>query len=429
MIPTTMTASRSAARLRGLVRFLRAVLARFAADRGPSLAASLTYTTLLALVPLLAIGLALMTVFPVFEEFSLATQRFFEENLLPPKVGETVLGYLRDFSAGAGRLTLVGIAALAVSAYFMMHTIETAFNAIWRVRRRRPFALRVLVYLGVVTLGPVLVGASLTTTSYFVTASLGLVAEVPGGQAALLTLAQLLLTSIAFTLLYWVVPNRTVPLRHAAAGGCVTAVLFEVTSRAFGLYIGHVSTYTLLYGAFAVVPLLLVWVYMAWAVALLGAVLTAMLPDYGHAAAAPHAPPLPALADVLGVIRILVRAHDAAGPLSTLRIASLSRVPLERCEVALDALARARWVAQEADGRWALACDPDRTTAAEIYESTARTPPARQPPEIARLLAGTASRVRESLAVPLRALAEEEGALPGPRRTRRRPRPRRGKVS
>lgn len=396
-----------------MVRFLRAVLARFAADRGPSLAASLTYTTLLSLVPLLAIGLAIMTAFPVFEQFSLATQHFFEENLLPPRVGETVLGYLREFSTGAAKLTVVGLAALAVSAFFMMHTIETAFNVIWRARRRRPLGVRILLYWGVITLGPVLVGASLTITSYFVTASLGLAAAVPGGQAILLNLAQLALTSVAFSLLYFVVPSRAVALRHAVVGGGAAALLFEITNRAFAFYIGHVSTHTLVYGAFAVVPLFLVWVYFAWAVTLLGAVLTAMLPDYGHAAAAPPAPPVPALADVLAVARTLVRAQASAARLTSLRIASLARVPLERCEIALEALTRSGWVAHTEDGRWLLACDPDVVTVAQLYETTARPVGGAAPPEeIEHMLARTAARVREALDVPLRALAEGERKLP-----------------
>lgn len=412
---------RPAARSRALVRFLRAVLARFAADRGPSLAASLTYTTLLSLVPLLAIGLALMTAFPVFEDFSLATQRFFEENLLPPKVGETVLGYLREFSAGAARLTAVGLAVLGVSAFFMMHTIEAAFNAIWRVRRRRPLALRVLVYWGVVTLGPVLVGASLTTTSYFVTASLGLAGAVPGGQAILLTAAQIVLTSIAFTLLYYVVPNRAIALRHALIGGCATALLFEVTNRAFAEYIGHVSTYTLVYGAFAVVPLFLVWVYISWAVTLLGAVLTAMLPDYGHAAATPPAPAAPALADLLGVLQVLVRGQGSAEPLTALRVASIARVPLERCEGTLEALARGGWVAQTEDGRWLLACDPDVVTVAEVHEATLQPAGAAHPAELHRVLERAAGSLRAALAVPLRTLATAERTLP-PRGRRVSPR-------
>jgi membrane protein len=406
-----MPSSRPAARSRRLLRFVRAVLARFAADRGPSLAASLTYTTLLSLVPLLAIGLAIMTAFPVFEELAAATERFFQDNLLPPKVGETVVGYLREFSAGAARLTALGLAVLGVSAFLMMHTIEEAFNAIWRVRRTRPLALRVLVYWGVVTLGPVLVGASLSMTSYFVTVSLGFAGAVPGGRAILLTAAQLALTTVAFTLLYYVVPNRAVALRHAALGGFATALLFEVTNRAFALYIGHVSTYTLVYGAFAVVPSFLVWVYLSWAVTLLGAVLTAMLPDYAHASGAERAPPAPLLADMLEVLRVLVRARGAAGPTSAMRIAMVGRVPFDRTEVTLDALARGGWVAQTGDALWLLACDPDVVTIGEVCEGLIHGAAAHgRTPVVEALMRRTAERLRDGLALPLRALAE--AALP-----------------
>jgi membrane protein len=420
-----MSPSRSAAGLPGAVRFVRAVLARFAADRGPSLAASLTYTTLLALVPLLAIALSIMTAFPVFEQFSLATQRFVEENLLPPRVGETVLGYLREFSEGATRLTALGLGALAVSAFFMMHTIETAFNAIWRTRRRRPLGLRILVYWCVVTLGPVLVGASLTSTSYLVTASLGLAAAVPGGQALLLIAAQLALTSVAFTLLYYVVPSRAVAFRHALAGGCAAALLFELVNRAFAFYIGHVSTYTLVYGAFAVVPLFLVWVYIAWSVALLGAEVTALLPGYRYALAGPQAVAAPAVAEVLAVLGALVRAQMSGEPLAASRIAATTPVAVERCDVVLEALARGGWVVQSEDGRWTLACDPDRISVAQVVETTVR--PAGggvQALAVQRLLDRAAARLHEALDVPLRTLGDDAAARPAPaelpRRLRRR---------
>ncbi len=406
-----MPPTRPATRSRGLLRFARAVLARFVADRGPGVAASLTYTTLLSLVPLLAIGLALMTAFPVFEEFAAATERFFQENLLPPKVGETVLGYLREFSEGAARLTAVGLAVLAVSAFFMMHTIEEAFNAIWRVRRTRPLALRLLVYWGVLTLGPILVGASLTTTSYFVTASLGLAGTVPGGQAMLLNAAQLGLTTLAFTLLYYVVPNRAVAFRHAAVGGFTTALLFEVTNRAFAAYIGYVSTYTLVYGAFAVVPLFLVWVYLSWVVALLGAVLTAMLPDYGYVSADEPSPSAPMLSDVLEVLRVLVGVHGAGATRTSARIAAEGRLPLERTEATLEGLARGGWAAQTADGRWLLACDPDVVTIAEVCEAVSRGATARgRTAVVEHLLMRATEGLRGALAAPLRALAEEGSA-------------------
>jgi membrane protein len=398
-----MVPSRSAARGGSLLRFLRAVLARFTADRGPSLAASLTYTTLLAAVPLLAIGLAVMTAFPMFEDLTLATQRYLEDNLLPPKVGETVLGYLREFSAGAARLTALGLAGLAVSVYFMMHTIETAFNAIWRVRRRRPLAVRMAVYLGAATLGPVLVGASLTTTSYFVGASLGLAGAIPGARAAVLTGAQLVVTTLAFTLLYRVVPNRRVALRHALLGGAATAVAFELGNQAFAAYVGHVSTYTLLYGAFAVVPLFLVWVYLSWAVTLLGAVLTAMLPDYGRAAVA--APP-PSLPDLLRVLGALVRAAGGGVGARAGGACGVEAVPIERVASTLDALACAGWVAQGADGRWRLACDPDAVSIAAVHDSLDDA----LATEVGEACGSVEARVRHALDVPLRTLDGRAGA-------------------
>jgi membrane protein len=400
-----MAPSSSAARSGALLRFLRAVLARFTADRGPSLAASLTYTTLLAAVPLLAIGLAVMTAFPVFEDFTLATQGYIEDNLLPPKVGETVLGYLREFSAGAARLTALGLAGLAVSVYFMMHTIETAFNAIWRVRRRRPLAVRMAVYLGAATLGPVLVGASLTTTSYFVGASLGLAGAIPGARAAVLTGAQLAVTTLAFTLLYRVVPNRTVALRHAVLGGAATAVAFELGNRVFAAYVGHVSTYTLLYGAFAVVPLFLVWVYLSWAVTLFGAVLTAMLPEYGRAAASAARPAPPSLTDLLRVLGALVRAGGAGISAGAADASGVDAEPVERVASTLDALARAGWTAQGADGRWRLGCDPDVVSIAAVHDSLDEA----LATEGGAACKSVEARVRRALDVPLRTLDGRAG--------------------
>jgi membrane protein len=404
-----MMHSRHAARLRRLGRFARSVLARFAADRGPSLAASLTYTTLLALVPLLAVGLAVMTAFPAFEDFQRATEAFFHDNLLPPRVGDTVVRHLREFSAGAARLTVLGLAVLAVSALLMLNTIESAFNGIWRVRRTRPVVVRIVVYGGVVTLGPILVGASLTTTSYLVTASLGLAESVPGLQEALLTAGQFVLTGTAFTLLYLVVPYRRVAFAHAALGGALTALLFEAMNRAFAVYIGHMSSYTLVYGAFAAGPLFLVWIYLCWAVTLLGAVLTSMLPDYAHAAWTRSAPAAPALPDLLEVLRVLAAGRSrAAGP-TAFRVAASARLPLDRAEPVLDALARGGWAAQTADGRWLLACDPEVVTAAQVYESMARSSTTRveRAPALDRLLAQTTRHVHAALDVPLQALADD----------------------
>src|SRR3972149_6109340 len=175
-------------KLRQLGRFVVRVLMRFQEDDGPRVAASLTYTTLLSLVPLATIALAAVSAFPVFSEFRAALQEFLAENMLPPDVARTVSGHLDEFAANAARLTALGTAVLAVTAILLMFTIERAFNGIWRVQRARSPVVRVLVYWGVLTLGPVLVGASLSMTSYLVGLSVAHV-QVPGLRRVLLGLS------------------------------------------------------------------------------------------------------------------------------------------------------------------------------------------------------------------------------------------------
>jgi membrane protein len=194
-------------------------------------------------------------------------------------------------------------------------------------------------------------------------------------------------------------------LPHAALGGGFAALLFEAMNRMFAIYLGHMSTYTLVYGAFAAGPLFLVWIYLGWAVTLLGAVLTSMLPDYAHVASARSAPPMPALPDVLEVLRVLAGAR---GPLSSMHVADSARLPLDRAETVLDALARGGWAAQAADGSWLRACDPEAVTAAQVYESMTRAAVTRveRAPALDRLLEQTTRSVHEVIDVPLRALVD-----------------------
>ncbi len=148
--------------LRQLARFLAHVLKRFNEDRCLQIASSLTFTTLLALVPLVTITLALMAAFPIFSGLGEHIHAFLLANMLPEQAGKVVTGYIEQFSGQAGRLTALGTAVLAVTAFLMMFTIERAFNSIWRVSRPRPVAQRILIYWATLTLGPVLIGASLS---------------------------------------------------------------------------------------------------------------------------------------------------------------------------------------------------------------------------------------------------------------------------
>lgn len=395
--------------------FVRAVARRFVKDRGPSLAASLTYTTLLALVPLATITLTLITAFPVFDQFTGSTPRFLEQSVLPPPVAHAVLGYVQEFAANARGLTALGLATLALIAFLTMFTIESAFNQIWRVRRTRPLLVRLPIYLGVLTLGPILLGISLTITSFVVSASLGYVQRVPGASTLVVTVVPLALGAIAFTLLYFVVPNRAVAFRHAAAGGALAAVLFELVKRGFALYIQYFPSYSNVYGAFSAVPLFLIWVYASWTVVLLGAVIASLLPERRLDPASAFAHPLPAFADMVDVLRGLMRLAPGSGPHAAGQIAAVAGLSLERCEHALEWLAQTQCVAQARYGRWRLACDPKVVTVAEIYDRFVAEQAARRPRDriVDALLARTAAEARRALEIPLAALAA--GAPPEPR--------------
>jgi membrane protein len=406
-------------RLALLGRFLIHVGRRFVDDNCFNLAASLAYTTLLALVPLVTIALTVISAFPVFREFTQGLDDFFGKHMLPPTVAKAVTGYIDQFTRSAGRLTAVGVVFLAVTAIMLMTTIERAFNAIWRVRRPRPLVLRVLMYWGVLTLGPLLIGLSLTVTSYAVSASLGLAGQIPGGGTALVTIAPVVLTAVAFTLVYYVVPNRPMELKHAVIGGLAATVMFEAMKRGFALYLANFPTYTLVYGAFAVIPVFLIWIYASWVVALLGAVIAAAAPDFRVAREARELQGRLSFAAALEILRVLIRAQRASRTPRTREILSEARAPREAGERVLEELAAAGWVARVVGDRWTLACDPGVVTIAEVFRRLVFEPAGGKGGAADAVLDGVIQRAAAGLdraiALPIRTLVEEAGE-PAPRR-------------
>ena len=260
-----------------LLRFSKLVIARFRQERCVDMASSLTFTSLLSLVPLITITLTFFSVFPQFSDFSLHAKNIVLDNMLPETGGKIITQYMEQFTANAARLTAFGIAFLAVTAMLMILSIDNAFNKIWRVTRQRTVIQRVLVYWAVLTLAPLLMGGSLSMTSWLIGLSVGKLSELSFLFLTLLKLVPFVLATLAFTFLFRVVPNRFVPLKHAFIGGAVSALAFEAMSRAFALYIAHFPTYKLVYGAFASFPIFLLWVYLSWLTVLLGAVLTASI--------------------------------------------------------------------------------------------------------------------------------------------------------
>ena len=264
---------------------MRLAWQRFSEERCLQIASSLTFTVLLAIVPIITVALTVISAFPVFGRLLQYVERFLVRYMLPESAA-AVAGYAQQFAENAARLTSVGIALLFVTAVIVLMTIDRAFNQIWRVPRPRGTVQRIFVYWALLTVGPPLVGASLALTSWLVRRSAGLVEGVPMVEEALLTIAPFLLTGLAFALAYATMPNRRVLVGDALAGGLVAALAFEAMKRGFALYIAQFPTYRLVYGAFSAVPIFLLWIYLSWVVVLLGAVTAAVLPEWRERVAA-----------------------------------------------------------------------------------------------------------------------------------------------
>ena len=251
---------------------------RLREDRLGLSAGSLTFTTTIALVPFFTVVLALFTAFPVFGKLQGAVQAWLVQSLVPDAISRQVLGYLTQFAGKASRLGTVGLIFLFLTAFSLVLTIDRTLNGIWRVRRPRPLTQRVLVYWAVITLGPLLLAASLSVSSYLISASKGLVSNVPGALRLVLDAGEFLLLVAGLAALYRYVPHTPVRRLHAWIGAVFAALGIEIARALLAAYISAVPAYSAVYGAFATVPILLVWIYMGWLVILLGAALAADLP-------------------------------------------------------------------------------------------------------------------------------------------------------
>lgn len=246
-------------------------------------ASSLTFTTVLALVPLFTVGLAVFAAFPLFGKFQDTIQRWLIESLVPESISRQVLGYLTQFSRKASRLGSVGLVAVLLSAVALMVTIERTLGQIWRVEQARPLQQRLILYWSAITLGPLLLGASIAITSYVGTASRGVADVLPEALRWLLDSFEFVLLSLCISGLYFYVPNARVRWRHALTAGLMATVGIELAKKLLTVYLSGMPTYSAIYGAFAAVPILLVWIYLAWLVVLLGAVVASSLPEFGRA--------------------------------------------------------------------------------------------------------------------------------------------------
>ena len=350
-----------------LFGFLRFIVQRFEEGRCEQVAASLTFTTLLALVPLFTVTVTVFAAFPGFSELITQVKIFMLTNMVPEVAGKIITVYMEQFAGEAAKLTLLGIGGLIVTALLLMNTIDRTFNIIWRVRKPRSMLPRFLTYWTMLTIGPLILGASLSVTYYLVQLSLGYVQRIPQVGQFGLKLVPITLMSVAFTLLYYAVPNRYVPFRHALLGGIFAGLTFDLMKRVFALYITNFPTYTLVYGAFATFPIFLLWVYFSWLLVLLGAVIAAALSHWRagtwqksrllgwHFEAA------------LQLLQALVQAQADRQPATLAWLRKHVDLGLDEMEELLDRLMQADIVRRGQKNAWRLARAPQNIGTAEVF--------------------------------------------------------------
>ncbi len=360
---------------------------RFREDQLGLTASSLTFTTSLALVPFFTVALAIFTAFPMFGKVQVVLQKWLVQSLIPESIARQVLGYLTQFASQASKLGSVGLAIVLFTALALILTIDRTLNAIWRVRRPRPLGQRVLIYWAGITLGPLLLGASLALTSYVVSSSQGVVGDLPGGVRLLFDLLQVTLLAGGMAALYHYVPSTRVKWAHAWAGGVFVAISIELAKRLLTFYLSAVPTYSVVYGAFATLPILLIWIYLAWVIVLLGAVIAAYMPSLLEGVSrrsTPHGWSFLLAIEVLQHLHA-VQARGDKG-LSVAQLAHTMQVDTLQLEPVLAALGGLDWVgrldeadpldttAQPREPRLLLLVNPDTTLLLPLVDQLLLTP-------------------------------------------------------
>lgn len=351
-------------------------------------AGSLTFTTLISLVPLLTVMLAAFTAFPMFSSFQVALEKYFLQNLVPDGIARPVLGALTQFASKANRIGAMGLIGLVMTALALMLTMDHTLNRIWRVPRPRPLGQRILIYWAALTLGPLVLGASLTLTSYAFSVSAGWVRGMSTLMSQVVEVIQFLLFTASLAGLFHYVPNTRVRWRHAWAGGIFVSVAFELAKKVLAWYVGIVPAYATIYGAFATVPILLLWIYLVWLIVLWGAVIAA----YGPSLSIRVNDPGPQAGQEFELAIVLLRRLEAARRLPPYgatghQLAVEARAdPLQVVSI-LEKMIGWGWVRRlgedegtdastDGESRFALMADPAITSAQPLLEAFLAAPSA-----------------------------------------------------
>lgn len=415
--------------IREVFGFLYFAGRRFYFDNCFQTASALTYTALLAMVPLMTIGFAIFSAFPAFSRLKNEVQDMLFNNLVP-EVGLAVRDYLNSFMENAGQSTAFGVVGLALSAVLLLSTIEGAFGAIWRVSEPRPLLMRLLAFWALVTLAPLIFGASLSVSS---AAFATFKSQNPDMQVAAAPFLAgfgphlpAMFEFIGFSLVYIILPNRVVHWADAAVGGATAALLLEASKALFVWYVQSFPAYQTIYGAMSIIPIFLLWLYIAWSTILVGAVMAAALPEWRagkmtrDGVSGLQAGPRVVIA--LSLLGELLEASRNGAGLRRRQLVDRVRVGSVVVESMLEQLREADWCARTTRDAWVLTRDLSEATLFDLYASlgigvrgSARDVNGLDPvirERCARLLDSAQASERDLLSVSLKLLLLTPGELP-----------------
>jgi membrane protein len=367
-------ASAAVRRLARAVAFARYVLARFNRDGCFAASGALSYTTLVSLVPLGVIAFSILSIFP---KFNALRQQFLSELFhdFVPAIGDEAAWWFDFFANSAAQATAMGILGIAATGVLLLVTVEDQLNLIWRVSVPRPWGQRILAYWTLMTLGPLLIGSSLTLSTYF-----ELAARHAGFDTTTIVdlatswwqraerLLPIACEFIACTLLYCVIPNCAVRWRDGVVGGLAAAGAIQALKNGFSFYVTVMVSYQTVYGALAAIPIFLLWMYLSWMVVLLGAVIAANLPTWqiderlGQLGIGGVR-----LAFSLALIATLARAQRQGRTYRTVRLAAELGIATTVLVEHLNRLVRTGFVTATQAGDWALGWNPENATLHDLY--------------------------------------------------------------
>ncbi|MBT4741263.1 MAG: YihY family inner membrane protein [Rhodospirillaceae bacterium] len=396
-------------------RFLAFVVGRMRDDQVNRVAASLSYTSTLALVPALALTLAILAAFPAFSGLRDSVLDLILSNFIPD-TGMRMNEAIESFISAAGRLTTIGVVGLIVTSVLLLLTIEGAFNRIFRVARPRPIMARLVVFWTVITVSPLLVGLSFSLSGYFLTIRTLLGGEEPGAFSVLLGAAMpTVLSAAAFALIYTAVPNRRVRIGDAFLGGLIAALLFASLRYGFTSFVAGMPTYQAIYGAVAALPVFLIWLFLSWNVILAGAVMTAALPDWRRAEHERTSGPGGRLALATDILAALYAVAGSVAGLVQRALRQEVGVKEAALIPVLEELRAGGFAAFGDDGVWRLGRDLGRTSISEIVHllgygvplTPALTGRSQAVTRLSRVIADAQANEKQILSQPIASLFEE----------------------